>query len=137
MIAIAGVPAEEAGKWWPVVSEWCVAALEYGCGLLELEDIVAGVAARDMQMWLVFDDDRPVAVCITEILSFPRKKMLSAFIIGGVGLESWVGQLDDTLTRYAQGQGCTVLNGSGRRGWERVLKKFGWEHPATTYMKRL
>lgn len=137
MIEIAGVQPEDADKWWPIAKGWCADALEYGCGLLSVEDIIAGVDSQHMQMWMIFRDGQPVAVSITEIICFPREKMLSAFIIGGVGMEDWVGALDDTLTRYAQDCGCSMLNGSGRKGWERVLKKFGWGSPSATYMKRV
>lgn len=137
MIIIQGIQSHDAEKWWPVVDDWCCRALNRGGALLHLRDLVEGVAAKDMQLWIVLDDGNPIAVTITQIEQWKRGKVLSAFVIGGDDMHKWLAQLDDVLTRYARSLGCDFITGEGRKGWERVLKPLGWQAPSVTYMKRI
>lgn len=137
MIIIQGIQSCDAHKWWSVVEDWCRRALDRGGALLWFEDLVEGVAAKDMQMWVVFEAGTPIAVAISQVEQWKRGKALSAFIIGGEDMHKWLAQLDDVLTRYARSLGCDFITGEGRKGWERSLKPLGWQAPSVTYMKRI
>ena len=90
------------------------------------EDAIENVLNKSMQLWVVLVSGQLKAVCVTQIDQYKRGKVLSAPIIGGEDMDKWVEALDDTLTRYAKEQGCVLLSGGGRKGWERVLKPLGW-----------
>jgi hypothetical protein len=137
MIAIHGIQSHEAFSWWPLVSKWCEQALEYAGNLLTLDDVKEAVANRDMQLWVICEDENAMAVCVTEIRSWPRTKVLTAIIVGGAGMEHWVGALDEVLVQFARAQGCRVLDAHGRRGWLKSLSALGWKDMTVTYAKEI
>lgn len=98
---------------------WIEAALKYSGGTHEFSDIVEAVMNGKMQLW-----PAPRGCAITEIVVYPRKKLLNVFLAAG--------ELDqvtdgiDAVAAWAKTQGCEGLIMSGRRGWERVLGRIGW-----------
>lgn len=137
MITIEGIQAADAPAMWPHVREWCLNALNSGDALIGIADLEKGVSDRTMQMWVAKEDGKLAAVTLTEIVVWPKGKVLSLFIVGGVDMRAWLAAFEDTLTRYARSQGCEFMSGGGRKGWARVLKSLGWGTPSVTYLKRL
>ena len=83
------------------------------------------------------DDSDIIAACTTRIYDTPQSRVLIAEWLGGERLAEW---LDDALViieQFARDQGCTKIEGSGRKGWERMLTSKGWRYLATTYEKDL
>ena len=103
------------------------AALRHSGGTHEFEDVVEGVRAGRMQMWA-----NGPSVAITEIVVYPRKRMLNVFLAGGRRAEL-LGMLDDAA-RWGRAQGCAGMSMAGRRGWLRVLDKRGFR-PTLTVME--
>lgn len=136
-IAVQGVPAQMAQLWWPRIAHWCEEALGYSGGLLDLEDVKQAVASRDMQLWVIHDGKGPVAACVTEIRRWPRASVLTVLLLGGEQMHSWVAALDDTLTRFAQSQGCKGLDCYGRKGWSKALRNLGWRERVVMCAKEI
>ena len=107
------------------------AALVHAHGTHELVDVLEGVAAGRLQIWI-----GAASVAVTEVLRFPRLSALNVFLASGPieelkaalpGMEAW-----------ARGAGCRRIMFSGRldaidgraSGWERLLPEFrpGWIH---------
>jgi hypothetical protein len=105
--------------------EFLEPALAYSGGTHEWEDIVEGVHSMRMQLWA---NERGAA--ITEIIQYPRKKVLNAFLAGGE--MDQVLEMIDSAKQWGAGQGCSSITMSGRRGWLRVLGKHGWEEQFCT-----
>lgn len=109
----------------PVQSEldrcrpWIEAALEYSGGTHLFEDIVAGVQSGHMQLW-----PAPDGCLVTEIIVFPRKKVLNVFL-GGGDLDRLV-DMHDALAAWGRAQDCDAATINGRTGWQRVYKSRGW-----------
>lgn len=110
--------------------DWIEAALEYSHGTHLFEDIVEGVMEGRMQLW-----PAPAGCLVTEILVFPRKKVLNVFL-GGGKLEQLI-DMHDTVEQWGRDQGCVSASITGRRGWERVYKSRGWSVKHTCLGKEL
>ena len=96
------------------------AALEYSGGTHLLEDVVDMLVSGRGQLW-------PGKNCaaVTEIIAYPRKKVLHVFLAGGK-----MDQLMDMIegvAAWGRGQGCSSMTMAGRLGWERVFGKMGWK----------
>lgn len=104
------------------------AALEYSGGTHSFADVEAGVLSGRMQIW-----PGKQSVAITEIVVYPRKKVLHVFLAGGDMCEL-IGMID-SAARWGRTHGCTSLTMSGRKGWERVLSREGWQ-PVMVVMER-
>lgn len=98
---------------------WIEAALERSGGTHIFEDIVDAVIEGRMQFWPASD-----ACAITEVIVFPRKKVLHVFLAGGK-METIV-DMNDSAVEWAKLIGCDGMSIAGRKGWVKVLKKKGW-----------
>jgi hypothetical protein len=73
---------------------------------------------------------------VSLIFDEPQAKSLHQWLIGG-DLGQVLGEMRETIEAWARAQGCTRLLGAGRRGWERVLKPYGYEVAAVVYAREL
>lgn len=104
---------------------WIEAALEYGNKTHTFQDVVEGIAEGRMQLWAAAE-----GCAVTEIVVYPRKKVLNIFLAGGK-LDS-LREMAPDMRRWAEAQGCASATLTGRRGWVRALAKDGWRELWTT-----
>ena len=107
---------------------WIEAALALSGGTHVWDDIVSGIYSGKMQFWPAQN-----ACAITEIITYPRNKVLHIFLAGGE-MEQIV-DMDESAVEFAKQQGCTGMTIAGRRGWARVLLNKGWTEAFTTLSK--
>ena len=81
-----------------------------------------------MQLW-----PSPKGCIVTEIVVFPQKKVINVFL-GGGEMEQLADMHSDVID-WAKQQGCTGATISGRKGWERAFKKYGWKPVHVTLAK--
>jgi hypothetical protein len=106
---------------WERCKPWIEGALAHAKGTHAIEDVEAGVATGQFLLW---PGDRSAA--LTEIHQFPRARFLHVFLAGG-DLNELRDQMVPMWRVYAKLKECSHLTICGRRGWERALKKQGWQ----------
>lgn len=104
---------------------WIEAALERTGGTHLFEDIVEAVFEGRMQFWPAHD-----ACAVTEVIVFPRKKVLHVFLAGGK-METIV-DMNESAAIWAKSLGCEGMSIAGRKGWVKVLKSKGWRESYVT-----
>lgn len=107
---------------------WIEAALEYSGGTHFFEDVVDGLAKGTLQLW-----PAKRACIVTEIVVYPRKRVVNVFL-GGGELEQIMDMHADVI-EWAKSQNCTALTMSGRFGWQKPLKAHGWTRQHASYKK--
>lgn len=107
---------------------WIEAALEYSGGTHDFMDVVEGLYRGTMQLW-----PTPKGCLVTEIVVYPKKKMLNVFL-GGGELDQILEMHTDVI-EWAKAQGCEGLTMTGRFGWKKPLKKHGWKTLHSSYVK--
>ena len=95
-------------------------ALAYSGGTHEFADVVELVATGKAQLW-----PAPRGVAITEIIVYPRKRVLHCFLAAGE-LDQIIDMIDSAVA-WGKAQGCASLTLSGRMGWQRVLDRHGFK----------
>jgi len=100
-------------------------ALQYTHGTHLFADVCEGVLSGTMQLW-----PGKKSCAVTEIIRYPRKKILHCFLAAGDMDEILLMQKD--AKEWGQAQGCEEMTIAGREGWKRVLSKYGWKHGMTT-----
>ena len=100
--------------------EWIESALEYSGGTHIFEDIVQGVLEGKMQLWT-----GETGCAVTEIIVYPRKKVLHVFLAGGD--MSQIIDFEASALEFGRINGCTTMTLAGRKGWTKVLDKHGWK----------
>ena len=64
----------------------------------------------------------PKGALLVEIIKYPRKKTF--YILGAGGELDQILNAQEDLERIARKQGCKDIEIRGRKGWEKVAKKF-------------
>ena len=109
---------------------WIEAALEYSGGTHNFDDVVSGLAEGKMQLW-----PAPKGCIVTEIVVYPRKKVLNVFL-GGGELEQLMDMHKDVIA-WSKAQGCVAVTITGRYGWKKPLTKHGWKPLHASYVKEI
>jgi len=73
------------------------------------------------------DEDTPLGALVTRLEEYPNARMLNYLYVGGDDMASWHQEMLDSLERFAKDNDCAGMEIIGRKGWERFMKKFGWE----------
>jgi hypothetical protein len=107
------------------------AALEYAGGTHTFEDVQEAVTAGRLQFW-----PGPHSAVITEIVDYPRQRVINFFLAGGNLAE--LEAMQPALLDWGRAQGCTSATFTGRKGWERTfLTRDGWKSKLVVFEKAL
>ena len=62
-----------------------------------------------------------------------------SFIVswGGEQLKEWVDDCVEIMNSFAENSECDTIEVHGRKGWEKILTKYGVEHSSSTYEKKV
>jgi hypothetical protein len=107
---------------------WIEAALGYSGGTHDFADVVDMIGTGQLQFW-----PAPKGCLVTEIITYPKKRVLNVFLGGGDMAQ--ILDMQDAVTAWAKAQGCDATTIQGRPGWERVFAKYGWKRTHTVLSK--
>lgn len=132
-LQLFGVPSSDIDLYWVHAEPLLAKTLEYCDGRYETIDIYKFLKDRDMQLWVSYNDDKKMAVaCVTEIIQYPRKKVMNIVFLAGIESETWL-HCCENLKAFALSHGCQSVYGYGRKGWEKVSKPLGFKPIHTIY----
>jgi hypothetical protein len=114
------VPHDQVASIWEYVLPHIQAAVDHSEGELEANDVFAPLCMGDMQLWVVVDGDAICATLVTEIITYPRKRILRILSLGGRGLRKWY-YLFPEIEKFAVAQGCDTIEAWARKGFEKML----------------
>jgi|ETNvirome_6_1000_1030641.scaffolds.fasta_scaffold24040_2 hypothetical protein len=112
-------------------------ALKHAEGELLVEDLILPLSDGHMNLWVAFDEGIVVAAMITEIIIYPRKKILRVITIAGKdghGMDKWYGFLP-MVEGFALNNNCSSLEAWTRKGMAKKLKD--WKHSYIVITKDL
>jgi hypothetical protein len=126
------VPADKLNAVWPALSKWVDRARSEAHMPVDLDAIKAKLDARDMQLWGVRIDGRTVGAVVSEVYG----TTCALPYVAGEHIREWL-HLLSVIEEWARQNGCTRIEGNGRAGWERLLKRQGWRAVQVTVVKEL
>lgn len=89
-----------------------------------------------MQLWLAFDEDKVIdAAAVTEVMTYPNRRMLAIHWLGGERFNEWVWDLLDVFDRFAVDAGCTGIEATARQGFWKWLSQADYEKAYVVYEK--
>tara|TARA_R100001463_G_scaffold17738_1_gene44948 strand:+ start:321 stop:734 length:414 start_codon:yes stop_codon:yes gene_type:complete len=137
-LRVSLVPKEAVGSVWKDVDEILKRAVDTVKDKSEVIDILTGVYEDMYALWVVMnEDDKVIAAFTTRLIQYPRRRALALDWVGGTQMKEWEDQLIDTMKRYGNELGCSHLEGYGRKGWGRALKKYGFYPEYIAYRMEL
>tara|TARA_B100000035_G_C20589102_1_gene374490 strand:- start:49 stop:462 length:414 start_codon:yes stop_codon:yes gene_type:complete len=137
-LRVSLVPQEAIGSVWKDVDGILKRAVDTVKDKSEVIDILTGVYEGMYALWVVMnEDDKIIAAFTTRLIQYPRRRALALDWVGGTQMKEWEDQLIDTMKRYGNELGCSHLEGYGRKGWGRALKKYGFYPEYIAYRMEL
>ncbi len=132
------MPKEAMGHVWKDVEGILDKAVDTIKDKSKVIDILIGIYEGIYVLWVVLDDeDKIVAAFTTRLIAYPRRKALAVDWVGGTQMKEWEDQWVDTMKRYANELDCSHIEGYGRKGWGRELKKYGFYPEYIAYRMEL
>lgn len=126
-LQISVVPPAVLDVVWPQTAPLLQKAIDTTRPRYDIDSVRAGLERSELLLWCVFDGTTPIAVMTTRIVEYPNSKALCLDWIGGERMKDWLPMAHDVMRRYGHDNGCTHLEGYGRKAWGRALQKYGWE----------
>jgi hypothetical protein len=124
---ISVINQNEVEAVWPFVIEHLERAVAFSDGEIETEDFLPLLLDEEMQLWVAVGDGECVAAMVTQVIIYPRKKILRVIAVGGRDMKIWMKNID-MLENFALAMGCTELEAWTKRGFLRVLKDWKMSH---------
>jgi hypothetical protein len=122
---VALVEAEDIDMVWGDVVPLIEKALLHAEGELMPDDIKKHLDSADLRLWVALKDKDVIASMVTEIIQYPRKKIVRVITLAGKDMSLWYDFLP-MLEGYAIRNGCSSLEAWTRKGMTRKLKD--WKH---------
>jgi hypothetical protein len=88
-------------------------------------DVLADLLAQRTQLWAVYEDGKPVAAIVTKIIPAEPEKKCLLWLIGGCRAAEWLPDFMPKCEAWARSLGCVAIWASGRKGWDRLIRKWG------------
>lgn len=124
----------DVSHFWPHVSDFLEKAQPHSEGELTTEDFLEFLKLADMQLWVAVRQKKVIAAMVTQIIPYPRKKVLRIIAIGGADMDRWFRFLPK-VEEFALTVGCESLEAWGRKGWKKILTD--WNDSYIVYTKKL
>lgn len=122
---VALVEAEDIDMVWDDVVPLIEKALRHAEGELIPDDIKKHLDSANLRLWVALKDKDVIASMVTEIIQYPRKKIVRIITLAGKDMSLWYDFLP-MLEGYAIRHGCSSLEAWTRKGMTRKLKD--WKH---------
>ena len=122
---VALLEAEDIDLVWDEVYQLIEKALMYAEGELVPDDIKKHLDTGDLRLWVALSGKNVLASMVTEIIQYPRKKIVRVITLAGKDMDLWYDFLP-MVEGYAIRNGCSSLEAWTRRGMTRKLRD--WRH---------
>lgn len=130
---IVGLASQHIDRYWRFIEPVLAKVIEdHGHGELAIEQIKDHLDKREMQLWIVVENDLPKAYAVTRVIDYPLLRACRVVLLQGTDFDSWIATLLARLAPWARSLGCSRLEACGRSGWRRKLKRLGCQEAYST-----
>lgn len=96
--------------------------------------IIHDLINKDKQLWEVRYANDTAGVVLTEVNTYPMRKLCCVWGLAGKGVEDWL-NLMVYIENWAKSHGCDGMEFYGRRGWTKYLGDYGYSHSGIEMIK--
>ena len=130
-----GKVSETIGALYPYLKE----SESWTRGRSTVDDIVRFIINGQMQLWVVFSPEEQKAYghVITEIKQYPQCKMLAIqyCCIEANHMQYVEDKMQSVAEHFAKDMQCVGIEFTGRPGWGKHIKKYGYDLQSVSYQK--
>ena len=117
------ISPKEIESYWQEIEPHIARCVKHSEGELDSEDFKAYLLDEKMQLWIAIDGEKILASMVTQIVVYPKKRVLRIIAIGGGDMHRWISFLP-ALEELALEQGCASIEVWGRKGWLKILDDY-------------
>jgi len=125
---------EDVAYVWEEVVPLLARVVPHTEGELEPDDYIEPLTHGDMQLWVVIENKHVNAALVTQIISYPQKRILRLISLAGDNFQE-IKDFLEMVEVFALKNGCTALEMWGRKGWKKLLSD--WKDSYIVYTKDL
>jgi hypothetical protein len=133
MIQVSMVPPQYVDTCWKTIEPYMEKAAEYTYGRYTSDDIYDSLKEYDHHLWVAFDGDKIKGAVVTNIITYPRRKILCMSFCGGTELKIWKDPMLELLKQFARDVGCDGIEATARKGWAKVFENDGYKGHWVTF----
>lgn len=133
MIEVSLIPPQYVDSCWDKVEGFIQKAAKYTYGRYTTDNIYDMVSEGEYQLWVAIEDTEFKGAVVTNIITYPQRKLLGMQFCGGEELVKWKQPMLDLLKRFAKDAGCEGIESTGRPGWAKVFQNDGYKATWVTY----
>ena len=128
MIEFKSVDSNLVPYVWYQFRDFVESATDYSNGELDAASVLTRLVDKRMQLMAIVEDGTVVGAIVTEVAVPPTGgKALRVVCLGGSGWDRWGEKVVDILKKWAGDIGANKVQLTGRKGWERKLRKLNWK----------
>lgn len=128
---------DELPTVWPKVQKFFERAIERAdLPEFNLTQAYLDVATDAAELWVFHDEDRVWGIVVGKLLVINNYSVYDLYITAGDEFERWAHMIKP-IEKRAYELGAKRLDISGRRGWLRAYRDFGFKELYTTIGKEL
>jgi len=136
MINIVAVQPDKIDSVWDQAKPHIDAALRYTKGEMVADSIKEKLLTGENLLLLAIEGGI-LASIVCEIVQTAKIKVCHIVACGGVRADIWLDKWYEVIVPLAKEQNCQRISVSGRKGWEKKLKGYGFKHAYTTLDQEL
>ena len=121
MVKIHLLEPSDVEALWVDIEPFLVRSLKHAEGELAPDDLIPHLDDGKLRVWIAVVDKEIIASMVTEIIQYPRKKIVRVITLSGKDMDSWY-QFLPLLEGYAISNDCSSLEAWTRKGMARKLK---------------
>jgi len=133
MIEVSMVPAEYVDTCWSKIESFVDKAAEYTYGRYSADNLYDMVKDGEHQLWVAYEGKDFKGTVLTNVMNYPKRKVLCMGFCGGEELEVWKDPMLSLLKRFAKDMGCDSIEAFGRPGWAKIFKDDGYQAKWVTF----
>lgn len=129
---------KEAGHsyWWPQFEAALKDSRELLVDSFTNEAILAAIVGSRIQMWVVSAETAEVFI-LSQFYQTETTTVFQIFWTYGENFQKYLPLLADGFDQFARHHGATKIEIQGRKGFERLIKPYGYELDYVTYSRRV
>ena len=121
MVKVYLLDPPDVDSLWGHIEPLISKSLKHAEGELIPDDLIPHLDDGKLRVWIAVEDGEIIAAMVTEIIHYPRKKIVRVITLSGKDMNSWY-QFLPMLEGYAISNGCSSLEAWTRKGMARKLK---------------
>ena len=127
MVEIRPIPASDIWIYWPEVAPLLQKAIDHSLGEFTLEHIRILLENGEKALWVVLQNDKPIAAVTTRIdfYEYSGIKNVTIDFAGGRNFSAW-SMFTDYIEPIYKSMGCDNILIAGRLGWLRLHTDKGY-----------